>query len=144
MAEKCMCQPTEVLIFACSGGSNVGQISNQAAIALTKEGKGRFFCLAGIGGHISGITESTKTGKRIVAIDGCPVQCARKTLEHAGFGLDVYVVVTEMGIEKSHDFAIEQNAIIDVVEKVKEEIGLGQPAATTCLNRGEKVYDYTE
>jgi uncharacterized metal-binding protein len=47
--------------------------------------------------------ESTKAGKVIVAIDGCPVACAKKTLEHAGFNIDEYVQVTEIGIEKNHD-----------------------------------------
>jgi uncharacterized metal-binding protein len=103
MDEKCLCKPSEILIFPCSGGSNVGQIANQAGVKLTKEGMGNFFCLAGIGGHASGMIESTRAGKVIVAIDGCPVACAKKTLEHAGFNIDEYVQVTEIGIEKNHD-----------------------------------------
>lgn len=103
MEDKCLCEPTEILIFPCSGGSNVGQIANQAGVKLTKEGMGNFFCLAGIGGHASGMIESTKAGKVIVAIDGCAVACAKKTLEHAGFNIDEYVQVTEIGIEKNHD-----------------------------------------
>jgi uncharacterized metal-binding protein len=103
MEEKCLCEPTEILIFPCSGGSNVGQIANQAGVQLTQKGMGRFFCLAGIGGHVSGMVESTKAGKMLVAIDGCPVACAKKTLEHAGFSIDEYVQVTDLGIEKNHD-----------------------------------------
>ncbi len=64
---------------------------------------GKFFCLAGIGGHVSGMIESTKVGKMLVAIDGCPVACAKKTLEHAGFDIDEYVQVTDLGIEKNPD-----------------------------------------
>ena len=103
MEERCLCEPTDVLIFPCSGGSNVGQIANQAGVKLTQDGMGNFFCLAGIGGHVSGMIESTKAGKTLVAIDGCPVACAKKTLEHAGFNIDEYVQVTELGIEKNHD-----------------------------------------
>jgi uncharacterized metal-binding protein len=103
MEEKCLCEPSEILIFPCSGGSNVGQIANQAGVKLTQDGMGNFFCLAGIGGHVSGMIESTKAGKMLVAIDGCPVACAKKTLEHAGFNIDEYVQVTELGIEKNHD-----------------------------------------
>ncbi len=114
MEEKCLCEPSEILIFPCSGGSNVGQIANQAGVKLTQDGTGRFFCLAGIGGHVSGMIESTKAGKVIVAIDGCPVQCAKKTLEHAGFKIDEYVEITSMGIEKNHDL----NPIAADVEKV--------------------------
>ena len=101
--EKCLCQPTEILIFPCSGGSNVGQIANEAAVRLTQNGMGKMFCLAGVGGHVSGMIESTKAGKILVAIDGCPVACAKKTLEHAGFNIDEYVLVTDLGIEKNHD-----------------------------------------
>ena len=103
MEEKCLCEPTEILIFSCSGSSNVGQIANGASIKLTQSGMGKFFCLAGIGGHVSGMIESTKAGKLIVAIDGCTVACAKKTLEHAAFNIDEYVQVTELGIEKNHN-----------------------------------------
>jgi uncharacterized metal-binding protein len=116
MEEKCSCEPTEILIFPCSGGSNVGQIANQAGVKLTQDGLGKFFCLAGIGGHVSGMIESTKAGKVIVAIDGCPVACAKKTLEHAGFNIDEYVELTSLGIEKNPNL----NPIITDVEKVTQ------------------------
>lgn len=37
MDEKCLCESSEVLIFSCSGSSNVGQIANQAALRLAQE-----------------------------------------------------------------------------------------------------------
>ena len=116
MEEKCLCEPSEILIFPCSGGSNVGQIANGAGVKLTQEGMGKFFCLAGIGGHVSGMIESTKAGKMLVAIDGCSVACAKKTLEHAGFNIDEYVQVTELGIEKNHDL----NPLRPDVDKVTQ------------------------
>jgi uncharacterized metal-binding protein len=116
MDDKCLCEPTEILIFPCSGGSNVGQIANQAGVKLTQNGMGKFFCLAGIGGHVSGMIESTKAGKMLVAIDGCPVACAKKTLEHAGFNIDEYVEITTMGIEKGHDL----NPLTSDVDKVTQ------------------------
>jgi uncharacterized metal-binding protein len=118
MEEKCLCEPTEILIFPCSGGSNVGQIANEAGVRLTQNGVGNIFCLAGIGGHVSGMIESTKAGKILVAIDGCPVACAKKTLEHAGFSIDEYVQVTELGIEKNHNF----NLNFSDVEKVTNHL----------------------
>ena len=118
MDEKCLCEPSEILIFPCSGGSNVGQIANQAGVKLAQEGMGRFFCLAGIGAHVSGMVESTKAGKVIVAIDGCPVACAKKTLEHAGFNIDEYVQVTDLEIEKNHNL----NPLTPDVEKVTNHL----------------------
>ncbi len=65
------------MILACSGGSNVGKPSNQAAIDLTQEGFGEMFCLAGIGGQLSGFVQSAKDVKKMIAIDRCQVGCAK-------------------------------------------------------------------
>jgi len=120
--EKCLCEADEVLIFPCSGGSNVGQIANDAAKKLTTQGVGKMYCLAGLGGHVSGLIESTKAAKRIIAIDGCPVHCAKKTVEHAGFKPDVHVVVTDLGIQKRLDFMIENDEIKKVTDDVSKKL----------------------
>ena len=122
MAEKCMCEPTDILIFPCSGGSNVGQMANEAAKGLTTVGKGKMYCLAGIGGHVSGIIESTKEAKKLVAIDGCPVACARKTLEHAGFEPDVHVVVTGLGIKKESGFVMDAGDVDRIAKAVMDKL----------------------
>jgi uncharacterized metal-binding protein len=59
MEEKCLCEPTEILIFPCSGGSNVGQIANYTGVKLTQTGISNFFLYGGnCGGHVSGMIES--------------------------------------------------------------------------------------
>lgn len=105
MAEQeCACQVTSMLVFPCSGGSNVGQIANAAAIELTCQGKAKMYCLAGMGAHVSGMIDSAAGADYRIAIDGCAVACARKTLEHAGLKVDRAIVVTDLGIKKNHAF----------------------------------------
>lgn len=58
------------------------------------------FCLAGIGGRVSGIVKSTEAASLIVAVDGCPLHCARKTLEEAGFTDFRHVSLAELGLKK--------------------------------------------
>ncbi len=58
------------MILSCSGGSNVGQLSNQAAVELTREGVGKMFCLAGIGGGLTGFIQSARDVSQMVVIDG--------------------------------------------------------------------------
>jgi len=100
MAKKdCMCQEAGVLIFPCSGGSDVGELSDRVARKMAKCGKARIFCLAGIGAHIPGMVESAKNAKKLIAIDGCQVLCSKKTLEHAGFEVTSYNL-KEMGFVK--------------------------------------------
>jgi uncharacterized metal-binding protein len=122
MAEEC-CSPSEILIFTCSGSSNVGQVANQAAVDLQQEGIGKMLCLAGIGGHVSGMIASAQAGKRLVGIDGCPVACTKKTMEHAGIALTDYVLITELGFEKApHAGAVNREAVQKVKEAVKSKI----------------------
>ena len=45
------CSGNPVLIFACSGAADVGEISDKAARTITQEGIGKMFCLAGILRH---------------------------------------------------------------------------------------------
>ena len=123
MPEKCLCEPIETLFFPCSGASNVGQISNRVAVELTEENVGKMFCLAGIGGHVSGLIESTKAAKRIVGIDGYPVQCAKKTLEHAGLEVTDHVVATELGIAKNHDLNLDPADVAKVKAAVRDSLG---------------------
>jgi len=114
--EKCICEASSILVFPCSGGSNVGQIANAAAVELTRQGQAKMYCLAGIGGHIAGMIDSTAHVDYRIAIDGCAVACARKTLEHAGLVVDRAVVATELGIQKNHQFEwapAELQAVMD-------------------------------
>ena len=123
MVVKCLCEASEVLIFPCSGGSNCGQIANQAAVQLTEEGIGTIYCLAGIGAHDSVMIETAKAAKRVVAIDGCSTSCAKRTLEHAGLMVTDHLDVTEEGIEKVHDFKLSLQDISSISAKARERLG---------------------
>ncbi|MBP7654772.1 putative zinc-binding protein [Candidatus Dependentiae bacterium] len=105
MSEKnnCCCGGQKTLIMACSGGSNVGQVSNNVMIELDKAGKGSAYCLAGVGGDLSGFIQSTKSAKTIL-IDGCPVGCAKAVFKRHNLSADKYFVITDLGIEKNHNF----------------------------------------
>ena len=120
--KKCACGSSDVRVVTCSGGSNVGQIANQAAVMLAREKVAGFFCLAGIGAHIKGMVRSGKEADLIISIDGCPVQCAAKTMQHAEIEPAIQVIVTEFGIEKSHDMIVDEKICARVIEKVKEEL----------------------
>jgi uncharacterized metal-binding protein len=122
LSNDCVCKPEDVMLLPCSGGSNCGQIANQAAISLDTQGVGKAYCLAGIGAHIPNMLEKAKSAQRIVAIDGCQVACAKKMVEHAGLKLTDYVVVTDEGITKSHTFDIKQVDINTINQKVKASL----------------------
>ena len=121
-ALKCECTAEEIPFLPCSGGSNCGQIANQVAIQLSEGGIGTIYCLAGIGAHIEGMIESVRSAKRIVAIDGCSVACARKTIEHTGLAVTDWVCVTEEGISKNHQFKLDPGEIYLIARRAKESL----------------------
>jgi len=94
------CTPSAKPIFTCSGAADVGQIADHAARKLTADGVGKMSCLAGIGGRVPGILEIAKSATKILVIDGCPLQCGRNTMEHAGFKKFEYVCLADLGMEK--------------------------------------------
>ncbi len=117
---KCSCESDNVGIFPCASASNTGQISNMVGVELAKNGVGTMMCTVGIGGHRPGIVKSAEGCDRIIAIDGCPVNCAKETLEHAGIDVDTHIVVTELGVKKNHDLDIPPAQVKEVMEKVVE------------------------
>ena len=121
-AVACDCGVEGVTFFPCSGGSNCGQIANKVAVQLTEERLGNIYCLAGIGAHIGGMIESVRSAKRIVAIDGCSVACAKKTIEHAGLAVTDWVCVTEEGIEKNHKFKLPSEEIDLIARRIRESL----------------------
>ena len=56
--------------------------------------------------HISRAWWSRPRGQKIVALDGCQVACAKKTIEHAGLTVTDWICVTEEGISKNHEFQL--------------------------------------
>ncbi|MDH7578720.1 MAG: putative zinc-binding protein [Bacillota bacterium] len=109
-------------LVACSGAcSNLGQLSSKVLLGLAREGYGKPFCLAGLAAHLPGFLERAKQGEFLV-IDGCPQQCALKTVEHAGFKASQAVVIAKLGVEKSNVLDIPQEEVEKVLESAKEAL----------------------
>jgi len=114
----CACEAGPKLIFSCSGAADVGAVADQAARALTKEGVGKMFCLAGIGGRVSGIMKTTEAASDILAIDGCPLNCVKLCLEQAGFSNFKHLQLDELGLQKGQtDISNESIEIVTVAAK---------------------------
>jgi uncharacterized metal-binding protein len=119
---KCTCSEAPRLIFACSGASDLGRISDLAARTLTKEGIGKMYCLAGIGGRVGGIIENTKSASRIFAIDSCDQDCAKKCLELAGFNQVDHLRLQDLGMEKGKT-PVTKKTISLVADRVRQMAG---------------------
>ncbi|MCD1293957.1 zinc-binding protein [Methanocella sp. CWC-04] len=117
--QGCMCSKAPNIIYACSGSADVGEIADRAARLLSADGAGKMSCLAGIGGHISGLLAVAEVASKILVIDGCPMDCGKNTLILAGYRDIEHIRLSDMGMKKGKTPAIDENVAI-VVEKGKE------------------------
>ena len=120
--EKSCCSGGPTLIFACSGAADVGEISDRAARELSKNGAGAMFCLAGVGGRVEPIMKKTGSASKILAIDGCPLNCVKGTLKQAGFNEFIHLQITDLGLEKGKSPANEEN-IARVTTRAADMLG---------------------
>jgi uncharacterized metal-binding protein len=114
-----------VIFFSCCGASKAGEIANRAARELARQGIGDVSCLAGIGGHIKGFAEATRSAKNVVVIDGCSTGCAQATLKHARCPVKYHIIVAEAGIDTSQE-QISVKEIDEVVDFIKEKLTHGE------------------
>lgn len=114
-----VCSGGPILIFACSGAADVGEIADRAARNLNKEGPGAMFCLAGVGGQVEPIMKKTSSASKILAIDGCDLDCVKYCLQKAGCDGFEHFRVTDLGIKKGQSPAVDEN-ISKVADKARQ------------------------
>jgi uncharacterized metal-binding protein len=88
------------VVYACSGCSDAGEIADRVARQLSLDGVARMSCLAGIGGRVKSLISTAERAEHILVVDGCPLNCARKTLELAGFNHLLHLELHTLGIRK--------------------------------------------
>ena len=115
-------------LFVCFGClSNVGTLTGLAGLEAVKQagpGKAGIFCLGGLATEAQMVLDKTRAAKRIITVDGCPLNCARKIVERAGFTLDrVINLVQDCGLKKGppleygdEDLQVAVDAILGAVQ----------------------------
>jgi len=116
------CSTAESMVLACSGASNVGQLTNEAAERLDRQGQARFFCAAGIGANIDGMVESVRGASRVLVLDSCPAECAKKCMDQAGLSGYMHLVITDLGIEKNHNLSLAEKNIDHVMSACRKKL----------------------
>ena len=76
--ESCASGLAPNVVLACSGASDVGELTDLAARKLAAEGVATMLGLAGISGGVSAIVNAARAAPVRLAIDGCPIDCAER------------------------------------------------------------------
>jgi uncharacterized metal-binding protein len=88
------------LVYACSGASSAAQMANHIAVKLDRLKVAEMSCIAGVGGDVKPLVKIALSGRPIIALDGCPLQCAAKILARHGLKADQHFDLSELGVKK--------------------------------------------
>lgn len=92
--------PETPLVYSCSGCSSAAQMANHLALRLDRDGAAEMSCIAGVGGGVPGLVRTARGGRRILALDGCVLACARACLAREGLVPDRHLVLGHYGVKK--------------------------------------------
>jgi uncharacterized metal-binding protein len=113
----CLCGSGDYIVMACSGASDVGQVSDLVARELRDNGVRKMNCLAVVGAGIEKSIENFKT-KELLVIDGCPIDCGKRMMEQHNFTNYKYLRVTDLGFVKGNT-PVTEETIQKVYEKAE-------------------------
>ncbi|GAB4283122.1 MAG: anaerobic/virulence modulator AnvM [Roseovarius sp.] len=89
------------LVYACSGCSSAAQMANDLALRLDRCGLAEMSCIAGVGGDVKPLVRVARSGRPILALDGCPLNCVKSTLARHGVEPARHVILAEHGVRKT-------------------------------------------
>lgn len=115
------------LIYSCSGCSSAAQMANHIAVNIDRHGIAEMSCIAGVGGNVQSLVKTALSGRKIVALDGCPLNCVKHCLANHGIEPTLHYVLSDFKVvKKLHtDFDVTQANEIQIelqkdIEKIKD------------------------
>lgn len=96
------------LVYSCSGCSSAAQMTNYLALRLDRGGHAQMSCIAGVGGGVPSLVKIARSGRPILALDGCPLECVRHCLARHGVTPDCHVRLDDHGVRKRNGADFDQ------------------------------------
>uniref|UniRef100_I1XFX2 Zinc-binding protein n=2 Tax=Methylophaga nitratireducenticrescens TaxID=754476 RepID=I1XFX2_METNJ len=81
-------------------------------------------CIAGVGGKVPKMVRTARSGRRIVAIDGCKMHCTLACLDNIDVEPDLHLTLSDFGLRKRYgeDCNLEQADSLEAEIKQKLEL----------------------
>lgn len=90
------------LVYSCSGCSSAAQMANYVALQLDRQSIAEMSCIAGVGGNVPHLVRIAQSGRPMLALDGCPLQCVKSSLSQRGISPTRHVMLHEQGVKKKY------------------------------------------
>ena len=112
------------LVYSCSGCSSAAQMANHIALELDRADVAEMSCIAGVGGDVPSLVKLAKSGRPVVAVDGCPLECVRNCLARHGVTPDLHVQLAEHGVRKRYHMQFDPVEAAAVAREVADDVAL--------------------
>jgi len=88
------------IVYSCSGCSNLAQMAHNISLTLDGDGIAEMSCISGVVGKVEPIMALAKSGRPIIAIDGCDLGCTKACLDKSEIKTDHYFKISDLGFDK--------------------------------------------
>ncbi|GAE24846.1 hypothetical protein JCM9140_805 [Halalkalibacter wakoensis JCM 9140] len=88
------------IVYSCSGCSSAAQTANMIAVKMDRENVAEMSCIAGVGGDVKPLVKMAKSGREIIAIDGCMLSCCKSSLSRHEVKPKHHFVLSDFNIPK--------------------------------------------
>ncbi len=112
----------EPLVYACSGASNLGQLTNEIAIRLDRSGLAEMSCAEAVGIEAGAPYAAALSGRPVVAISGCPLACASRLLVEHGVTVTSAFQLENRGVLKAKHVSVDAASGERIYDQVVSEL----------------------
>lgn len=126
--------PQLPLVYSCSGCSSAAQMANYIAVKLDRRDEAEMSCIAGVGGDVGPLVRTARSGRPILALDGCALQCVKNSLAQRGVEPTRHVLLQEYGVKKRYrsDFDVgEADRVLEQTVRIVRDVRAATEAADT-------------
>jgi uncharacterized metal-binding protein len=109
------------LVYSCSGCSSAAQMANDLAVRLDRERVAEMSCIAGVGGDVPPLVNTATSGRPMLVVDGCPLECARKSLEQHDVTPDRHINLAKRGVPKEYHADYDDEQAEDLYDDLVQE-----------------------
>lgn len=101
-------------------------MTNWLAVQLDRSGRAETSCIAGVGGDVPALVRKATSGRTVIAIDGCALECARSCLARHDVEPDVHHRLSSVGVRKrlgeDHDPKQAAEVLNQLVDRLDREL----------------------
>jgi uncharacterized metal-binding protein len=97
-------------------------MANYLAVQMDRREIAEMSCIAGVGGNVKKLVKTALSGRKIIAIDGCPLACSKACLSNHGLQPDIHVELTGYGVKKKQHEDFDREEADKIMTQIHEKL----------------------